>query len=503
VTKVAARALFALALALGVATRAYNLAAPFGYGFDGWLGAMHASAARHLARDGFFRLRLLPYLAPGPLAPGDLMPHVHHPPLLHVLEGLAVRALGVHEWALRLVPAAFYLASIALVFALARRLAGPLAGGLAALVFAALPMTGVHGGLVNYEPLVLAGTLAAYVLYLRWREEGHPRDLAAMLAAIALAVLVDWFGAFVVAPIALHALLARPRAPRTALAAGLAAAAVTGAVLAYYEACAPGALREILHQAQHRTSAAAADVGAQAFSAAAWCSRQGRHLEKLFGLLPLGLAALGLAAGAAAGGALRRAAGHAALFGLVGLQALVLFPQASYTHEFLGYPLAPPVAIGVALLAPVLAAPGARPACRAAGAAAYALALAAALSSAQRATWSYLAAFHEDSAYERLGRAVARAVPFEWAFATPGDELNVWICAGFYADRSFETGATTLPAIEAFHRRRAAPGGRPPVRYVVFTPPLYRRHEALARALAARYPHAAGADLLVFDLGPP
>src|SRR5206468_1037892 len=113
----------------------------------------------------------------------------------------------------RLLPALASLLAIALFFTIVRRVAGRRLAGLAALALAAMPMVGVYGGLVNYEPFVLAATCATYLAYLRWRETGARRDLALVFGGYVLAILLDWFGAFVGAAIGLHALLVRPRAP--------------------------------------------------------------------------------------------------------------------------------------------------------------------------------------------------------------------------------------------------------------------------------------------------
>jgi 4-amino-4-deoxy-L-arabinose transferase-like glycosyltransferase len=490
-----------LALALAALARLHNIAEPFGRGFDGWLGAMHGNAARQLDREGIVALRGLPYLEPGPLARADAFPHVHHPPLLHVANALVVRIFGPSEWALRLFPSLATLAAIALFFALARRICDARTAGLAAIVLACLPMTIAYGGLVNYEPVVLATSAGAVLAYLRWRERGRARDLALLAGAIVLGILFDWFGAFAAAPIALHALFVRPRAPRffVPLLALLAIATAAG-VLAYYEHVRPGALAELARQARYRTGSAASDAGGESFSAAGWLAREWGALRRLFGLAPLALAILGplLAAGGRSAG-LRRGALFTVLLAPIGVLAMATFPQASYTHEFLGYPLSLAVALGAALVPGALAARFSGRCAAIAGLAVVAVSCAFGV----RAGFRCLDAWHGDWAYARLGRAIAEATPPEWTVATPGTDMNVWTCAGFYADRALVTGVRSIEDVDRLRRAPAGPGRRAPVRFVVFTAPLLESHGDLAGALAERGAAVAGrGPIVLFDLGP-
>lgn len=505
--------LLALALALGGATRAYNIAAPFGYGFDGWLGGMYGQAARNFARHGLIEMRLAPVMEGGPLAWGDVAPHLHHPPLVPVIFGLAVRALGVSEWALRLPSTIATLASIALVFAIGRRVANEPAGAWAALAFAALPMTAIYGGLVNFEPIVLALTLATWLAYLRWRERGGAGAFALLAAAFAVTILADWYGAYVGPALAAHCWLARPgaagrgpgpRARRWAVPAlALVALATVAGVFLYYEAIWPGAMQELARMAKHRASAVRHDYTQETFTAGEWVRAIAFYLDYHFRKEGLLLGALGLLGAALSGRAdLGRGAGHAAALALVGLQNLVVFPQNSFQHAFLSYPLAAPLALAIGLFADWLLDASARwSAPRRELRAALAAVLFLFGWSAQTTGWRTLALSLDDRAYRDLGRAIAEATPFEYAVATPGKEHGVWVPAGFYADRVIVLGIDSEEKLEA--ARRDPPRKRAPVRFVVFTPALYREHEAFARALVARYPHAKDDRLLVVDVGRP
>lgn len=500
----AVRWLLTSALLLGVATRMYNLDAPFGAGFDGWLGAMYGEAARNLLRSGVVALRGLPHFASGPLRYGELMPHLHHPPLLSMIIALSFRAFGVSDWSARLPPALAYLGALGVFFALVRRIATPRLAGAATLALAALPMAGIYGGLVNFESFVLLAVTATYLAYLRYRESERWLDLGLTLGLFALAIATDWFGAFIGPPIALHAVLARPRAPRWFIPLlGATGLAVVAALVAFLEYAWPGAIAELVRQARHRTSNVRSDYTTATYTASQWLSMQRLYLSYHF--RPIGLAL------ATAGTALAwcdrrrpdrpRTATHVALLSLVGVQAIVVFPQASFQHAFLSFPLSLAIALGVALaadaawhLASLLRWPQV-------GRALVVLSLAVFGYSAQRTTWLTLAASHDDYAYRYLGVALARATTFEGAVATPGRDPGVWIPAAFYADRAVYLGIDSPDALETI--RRAPPRPSAPVRYVVFTRPLLSEYSTFADSLATRYAGVQDNLIVVFDLQSP
>ena len=143
------------AFLLEAAIRLYHLTLPLGPGFDGWLAALYGGGARNLAQLGFFELRLLPHLTSGPLTFGEVMPQVHHPPFVWSAVALVFRSVGVSEWSARLLPSLATCTTLGLLYLLTRQIATAQVAAGAALAFAALPMTGLYGGLVNFEPFVL------------------------------------------------------------------------------------------------------------------------------------------------------------------------------------------------------------------------------------------------------------------------------------------------------------------------------------------------------------
>ncbi len=498
-----AAALLAAALALGAATRAYNLASPFGADFDGWLAAMYGAAGRNFAREGFVALRFAPHIANGPVRFGDVDPFVHHPPFLSIVLGLSFRAFGVSEWAARLPSALAYLGGIVAFFLLVRRLCGARVAALAAFALAALPMTGIFGGLVNFEPFVLLAQCATCAAYFRWRETGRGRDLALACALMAAAVFADWFGIFASVPIGLHALLARPRAPLGGLVAmGLAAAGALAAIFAHYAAVWPGAICELSRAFVHRAqSDVLHDYTHETYGAAQWLGRHAEFAALLFRPAGLLLCAAGAALAARSSrGELRRAAACVPLLLLMGAAPCLVFRQASYQHSFLMFQMCGGIALGVALFAAVAWTAGSARAraARALGRGAGVAAVAWLLWDAQPFTWRALAAAHDQRAYRQIGRAIAALVPFRHGVATPGPLWEGWQTIGFYADRAIQPGVASLDALESALRRPPFPSA--PIRHVAILPDHAGPHEPFLRALAARYRARQLGDVVVFDI---
>jgi hypothetical protein len=484
------------AIGLGAATRGFHLLAPFGADFDGWLGAMYGSTARNLARAGFRELHFLPHTGNGPLRFGDVTPFLHHPPFLSNLLGLSYRLFGVSEGSTRLFPALAYLAGIVVFFFVARRLLGSRFGALAAFVFAALPMTAIFGGLVNFEPFVFFGQQATYLFYLRHRASGRTADLALMIAFFIAAIFADWFGVFAIVPIGLHALFARPRArARVPVALAVAGAAALAAIFAFYERAWPGAIDILFRAARHRTSNVVSDYSNATYTAVTWLATQADYFLEFYRPAGLLLAAGGLFAGALSRLApRRRAALHAALLAAMGLAPVIIFRQASFQHCFLSFQVAPALALFVAIF--FAAAWDFVPRARSR---AFAVAsIAVLVLSSQNLAWRYLFALQRIDGYRFRGLALAEAVPFEDGIATPGPLWEGWVTVGFYADRAIATGVASLEALEALRRR--PPNPRAPIRHVAVTKAQAAAHEAFVRALASRYRARTAADMAIFDL---
>ena len=137
------------------------------------------------------------------------------PPLYYVLAWFWTHVAGTGEVGLRSLSAAFGVATIGVVWALARRLGGDRAALLAAALVAFNPLLVWFSQEARaYALLALLGALSA-LLWLRALEQ--PRAAGRLLAwgaVVALAMATHYYAIFLVGPQALWLLRARARAAR-------------------------------------------------------------------------------------------------------------------------------------------------------------------------------------------------------------------------------------------------------------------------------------------------
>lgn len=136
-----------------------------------------------------------------------IRPYFEHPPLMHVFVGMAAHLSGAEHFAhtklkhTRLVPIAFNLLTIVLIYLLGRRLE-PRGGAahLAALLYAFLPTTVLQSRVIKEEALLVPLALLTLLLFLRWRSERKSWILvvAACVAGVCTLAKVPGF-AFVIA----------------------------------------------------------------------------------------------------------------------------------------------------------------------------------------------------------------------------------------------------------------------------------------------------------------
>jgi 4-amino-4-deoxy-L-arabinose transferase-like glycosyltransferase len=125
----------------------WGIAAPLAWGHYGFHAGFHGAAARNLVRHGEFTPT--PHVGQSPPPPSAR--YLHHPILCPQYLVPVQAVLGDEEWTIRLVPVLFTLALILAVAWAGRRLWGPWAGVLAALVFTLLPHNMVFCHLYDHE----------------------------------------------------------------------------------------------------------------------------------------------------------------------------------------------------------------------------------------------------------------------------------------------------------------------------------------------------------------
>ncbi len=154
--------LVAAALALTVAAGLHGLTGPWEGGFRGVNGSEYSQTfVRNFLELGPRTTQLAPVQQVIPTDPVTLDWNWHHPPLHPLLLWLGALVLGNSEWVLRLVQLLLFLPACWGMHVLVSRFASKRIAGLAALLFAAAPMSGYFGLMVIQDGAVLAFSLLA------------------------------------------------------------------------------------------------------------------------------------------------------------------------------------------------------------------------------------------------------------------------------------------------------------------------------------------------------
>lgn len=185
--------LFAILLGLAMIPQLHKINGPYS-GHREINSAWMSTAARNYLVHGYAKLRFAVADSDGTVPTEWLRIYMGHSPLVPLMVSASFQVFGMHEWAARLVPILFTMASIVLIQRLGTALGGNLLGWVAAFVFAMMPMNAYFGRVVNYEPITLCFALGAALAYLHWVRGGGRRWPGAMLALFVLAALTDWPG---------------------------------------------------------------------------------------------------------------------------------------------------------------------------------------------------------------------------------------------------------------------------------------------------------------------
>ncbi len=338
---------WALPLLCGAGLLSLDVAAPWVHSYDA-NGALFSTAARNYLRYGLRATRGGQVVNAGQLAPERFRFYAHHPPGLSLTIAASFALLGEAEWSARLVPVLFTLAAAALLYLVARRLAGPWAGLFATLVFVVQPMVVFYGRMPDHEAPAACFALLLTWLYLRWadRERGA-RWLGLLCGAAFVGVWYGWVVFVVPWLLVGYHWLARRRGWAWLLlpagAATLASLSVVGHV-----AVVEGGLGELWGALAHRFGSQAGDRGVEgAFGLSDFLYRQYVYFMTCFSL-GAGLVCL-LYAGRwwRRGRATRLLLAALTAFGLLNV---VGFRQGAYVHIYYQFYLAAPLALASGLV---------------------------------------------------------------------------------------------------------------------------------------------------------
>lgn len=347
-----ANLLFALLLAATAALLCLEIDEPFVGRHEGWNAAVYGVAARAHLEYGLAATRLGVIINGDTVPPAGFLYYTNHPPLLPLALAASFAVFGEREWAARLVPILFTLASLALIWRIGVRLRGQAYGLLAAAIFALVPMNAFYGRMVNHEAPVLAFVLAALLAYLRWRDGEGTRWFVASLAALALAMASGWPGYYMAGFLAAFHLIAErgTRRDRRVLLYPALALASFGLFVLHVAWLRGGAgLEELAAQFLTRTSAHTADfteAGTEHFTWRGFVLLWAVRAWKLFTLPVLAAVLFELWDSVRErGGPAARARMVALLLLVFAVTHLLLFRQGAWVHEFWGSYLSAPLAL--------------------------------------------------------------------------------------------------------------------------------------------------------------
>jgi hypothetical protein len=201
-------ALLLAAIGLFTALASIDVDGPWEGGFRGANGGFyHGNFVKHWMKYGIDYTRGGCVLKSVPVDPPRVIYDFHHAPTYPLCLLPTVSLLGLSERSLRI--AAFLLAVPALVFLwlCARRLSDPTTAGVASFLFAASPMAGFFGPMVNADGGVLTLSLFTVWCWLRERENPTLARRTATFFGIFATALMDWAGYWTGPALALLALL--------------------------------------------------------------------------------------------------------------------------------------------------------------------------------------------------------------------------------------------------------------------------------------------------------
>ena len=295
---------------------------------------------RNWDEAGFAHLKGVPTVGTGGETLHERVPYLHHPPLSYWLIYAARRAGGWTEWAFRLVP---YLATVlaaALTALLATRLAGPLWGLGAGLLFSLLPMTFAFGLMTNSDPLVVAWLLGGFLLHLRLRDGPSGRRRCALGSWYFVGCFIEWQVWFLLPALLLFELTRVRGERRLGEVLKLVPVALFAlAIIASYYAWALGSFEVLFADLQRTVKETLKTIPER--SLAGFFANQLTAWRRFFGAPMLLLAAALLIAGLARPRRLRtETGGLLCALAVPGVLAIALFRTPAYDHAFFWMPLA-------------------------------------------------------------------------------------------------------------------------------------------------------------------
>jgi hypothetical protein len=341
------RVLLLLVIAAAL-VRSRGIDRPWSHGdHNGWGGAFYSNIARNYVRYGYLETRFAPVISTGNSPPEERRYYLTHPPFIGLAVSVAFHLFGEHEWSARLVPLLFGLGSIVLVFRIGSKVASRENGLVAAALFSLAPLETLYGA--HVDPQGLPVTFFALLLLLAY-EEGRPLVGA---GALLLGAGFDWPIHYLSGLLAFHALFFRPERRRWAVGLLAGSLILVTSFLLYARFVAPHPRQQYLQSTPFDSFLFWSGVRVppdripgrpiETPAPVEWLVRMASHLDSLYTLPLLILAAFGAAASWSRGG-------PSSLWILLswGLAHILLFPLGAFVHDYWSMYLAPGLALAAA-----------------------------------------------------------------------------------------------------------------------------------------------------------
>lgn len=156
----------------------------------------------------------LPIYTPGPTTPETAEYYLHHPPLIVWFASISAELFGYYpdsaqpfELSLRMVGVIATMLTLAIFYALARRLTSPLIALVAFIFYASAPVTIYFGRMPYYDMVIMPAILLFAYHFLRWMQSYSQRQTIILAIIGIFAMWIDWTAAFYFAVFGVIALI--------------------------------------------------------------------------------------------------------------------------------------------------------------------------------------------------------------------------------------------------------------------------------------------------------
>jgi 4-amino-4-deoxy-L-arabinose transferase-like glycosyltransferase len=269
-----------LAFLLIWAVLCVNLNEPF-FGHREGGSVWNAAATRNWIQFGPDALDYLPIRTPGPTTPETGLYYLHHPPVKTWFIAVCTWLFGYdtvtsmpYELSIRMVGMLFALPTLALIYAVARRLFDRKTALISLLLYGSTPMIFYFGRMPYYDMVIMPFILAYIAVFINWM--GQPtRQRSFILLIMAITMMwIAWPAAFYLAGFGVVALIyGDGRQRRSMILIGGITLLFTLAIPLLYEALRPGTITELYDMFRYRASNAESGEGSAPFTLAEFVAR--------------------------------------------------------------------------------------------------------------------------------------------------------------------------------------------------------------------------------------